>query len=140
MATTSAPRLSLGIQLHPRYGLLTLGYLVAIYWLSSLPDLSVGDGDPLVQLASNLFHIPLFAGLSFCFAQAISEEQGKETVQWKLSGLTFFGTGAVAALDEWHQSLVPGRHASLSDFFLNLAGILGVVLVLRVQALRRRGS
>jgi VanZ family protein len=128
------------IALHPRYGFLTLAYLVAISWLSFLPDAAVRGRDPLVQVASNLFHIPLFAGLTFCVGRTISGKYGNGGTPQKLSALTLLGTGAFAALDEWSQSFIPGRRASLSDFLLDLAGILGVIFILRLQALRQRGS
>ena len=125
---------------HPWYGLLALAYLGVVYWLSSVPEFGISRDDPVVQAASNLLHIPLFAGLTLCFARAISVGEGRHELPWRQSGLTFVGIGAYAALDEWHQSFVPGRHASLSDFFLDLGGILGVVLALRLEALRRMGS
>lgn len=126
----------MGIELHPRCGLLTLAYMVGIYWLSSL-SLGFREGHPLVQLASNLFHLPLYAGLTFCFLKAVSEGRGDKGGLWELSGLTFLGAGAYAALDEWHQSFVPGRSASISDFLLDLVGIGGMLLILRIAALRK---
>ena len=122
---------SMGMELHPRYGLLTLIYLVGIYWLSSLPELGVGTGDPLVQLASNLFHIPLYAGLTFCLLKALSGRQRRQGTSWGLSGLTLLGTGAFAALDEWHQAFVPGRSASVGDFLLDFVGIVAMLLIVR---------
>lgn len=123
-----------GHQLDPRYGLLTLAYMAGIYGLSYLPGLGVRAGDPLVQVASNLFHIPLYAGLAFCLLRAIS---GGQASSWGLDGLTLLGAGAYALLDEWHQSFVPGRYASVGDILLNLVGIVGMLLLLRLGAFRR---
>jgi VanZ family protein len=116
-----------------RYGFLTVGWMSAIYWLSSRPDLSTTGSEPVVQIASNLAHVPLFAGLAFCWFKTLSARQ---EVSWWRYGLTFLGTGAYAALDEWHQSFVPGRQASAGDVLMDLAGICGMLLILRVQALR----
>jgi VanZ family protein len=116
-----------------RYGFLTVGWMSAIYWLSSRPDLSTTGSEPVVQIASNLAHVPLFAGLAFCWFKTPSARQ---EVSWWRYGLTFLGTGAYAALDEWHQSFVPGRQASVGDVLMDLAGICGMLLILRVQALR----
>lgn len=121
----------MGIKLHPWYGFLTLAYLGAIYWLTSIPDFGVGGSDPLVNLASNLFHIPLFAGLAFCLLQALSGGQPSQEVTWGAWGLTLLGSGAYAALVEWHQTFVPGRYGSMSDFLLDLIGIGGMLLILR---------
>lgn len=130
---------SMRIDLHPRYGLLTLTYMVGIFWLSSL-GLGFREGDSLVQLTSNLFHIPLYAGLTFCLLKAVSKGQGGKEVPWELFGLTSLGTGAYAALDEWHQSFVPERSASISDFLLDLVGIGGMLLILRLGVLREHGT
>ena len=138
---TSARRPSLQVKFHPWYGLFTLAYLVGIYWLSSLSDFGVGEGEPMVQLASNLFHIPLYAGLAFCVLQALSGAQGIQGVPCALSGLSFLGTAAYAALDEWHQAFVPGRFASVGDFLLDLVGIVGMLFILPrlgVDAMRLR--
>lgn len=132
MAGPNGSGTSPGITLHPWYGLLTVAYMGALYWQSSLPGFDVGRDDPVVQLASNLLHIPLFAGLTYCFAGAISGGKGRQGLPWRLLGLTFLGTGAYAALDEWHQSFVPGRHATVSDFVLDLVGIGGMLVMLRL--------
>ena len=117
-------------------GLLTLAYVVGIYWLSSLPDLGVRH-NPVIRLVSNLFHIPLFAGLAFCLLQALSGREGRQQVTWRLLGLTFLVTTILAALDEWHQSFVPGRQSNMKDFLLDLLGIGGMLLILRLRARRR---
>ncbi len=104
-----------------------------IYWFSSISDFGVGEEAPLIQLASNLFHIPLYAGLAFCFLRAISREQGSS---WGVDGLTLLGTLAYGVFDEWHQSFVPGRYASVSDILLDLAGIVGMLVFLRLGAFR----
>jgi hypothetical protein len=38
----------------------------------------------------------------------------------------------VAVADEWHQSFVPSRDASLSDVFLDIAGIVLVLFLMRI--------
>jgi len=127
------------MKLYPRYGLLSLAYVVGIYWLSSM-DLRVMGGDPLIQLTLNLLHIPLYAGLAFCVLRAVSEGRSTEELRRGVSWLTIFVTGAYAALDEWHQYFVPGRHASVSDFLIDLVGIGGMLLILRWGALREIDS
>lgn len=120
-----------------RFGFLTVAWMGAIYWLSSRPDLGTTGSGPVEQIASNLAHIPLFAGLAFSWFKALSARQ---EASWWRYGLTFLGTGAYAALDEWHQSFVPGRQASVGDVLVDLAGIGGMLLILRVQALRGSAS
>ena len=118
------PRSSMRIDLDPRYSLLTAAYLAAIQWLSSLPDLGTDGDGPLVRLVMNLGHAPLFAGLAFCVVKSL-RTAGES---WARYALALAVSTACAALDEWHQSFVPGRHSSIGDLLLDLAGI-GVMLL-----------
>jgi VanZ family protein len=121
-------------QLEPRYSLLTLAYLLAIYLLSSIPDVTGSESDPWVLLLFNLGHIPLFAGLAFCVLRSLSPARA---AAWARYGLAFVACGVCGALDEWHQSFVPGRDCSLGDFLLDLAGIAVMLVLLRLHELRR---
>ncbi len=120
-------------RLDRRYGLLTVAYLLTIYWLSSLPDLSAHESPPLVRLVMNLGHIPLFAGLAFCVLKSLSPAP---MAAWARYGLAFLACGACGGLDEWHQSFVPGRDCSTGDFLLDLAGIAVMLVLLRLHELR----
>jgi VanZ family protein len=115
-----------------RYLLITLVLLIAIYTLSSIPDTS-DKQNRLEALLSNLAHAPLFAGVGFCLVKTIS---AGEAVSWRTRVGVLLVGGICAALDEWHQSFVPGRHASLNDFLLDLTGIVGMLLILHRSALR----
>lgn len=117
----------------PRYGFLAVAWMAGIYWLSSRPDLSTSQSDTVERFASNLAHVPIFAGLAFCWFKTHSD---RHAASWWQCGLTCLGAGTFAVLDEWHQSFVPGRVASVSDVLIDLAGIGGMLLVLRYRALR----
>jgi VanZ family protein len=123
----------MGIRLDPRYALLTLVWTVAIYLLSSRVELGTGDSDPAVALVSNLLHVPLFAGLAFCLLKTLS---GGQEIPLRLCGVVFLVAAGYAALDEWHQSFVPGRFASVGDFLLDITGIVATILILRWKGLR----
>jgi VanZ family protein len=110
-----------------RYGLLTVAVVASIYVLSSVPELGTADEDALAALVSNLSHIPAFGILAFLLLKTIS---GGRPPSWERYGVALLGSAAYAVMDEWHQSLVPGRHSSAGDFFLDLAGICGVLLFL----------
>jgi hypothetical protein len=125
------------MRLDRRFGFLTVVWMGVIYWLSSRPEPTTTGSDAAVQGASNLAHIPLFAGLAFFWFNTLS---ARREVSWWRYGLTFLGAGTYAALDEWHQSFVPGRHASVGDFLVDLASIGGMLLILSVQMHRGRPS
>lgn len=133
MSGTKTPRPCMGIELSPRFGLLTLGYLGGIYGLSGLPGFGVRERAIGAAHRKSLPHSPLCRP-DFLFAQAVSGGEGREGVPRGKPGLTFLGTGAYAALDEWHQSFVPGRHSSLSDLLLDLLGVGAMLLILRLGA------
>jgi VanZ family protein len=120
-----------------RYGLLAVAYLLGIYWLSSIPDLSVRAQDPLILLVMNLGHAPLFAGLAFCVLKSVSR---LGEVWWVPYMLAFAVSGACGALDEWHQSFVPGRYCSMGDFLVDLVAVAGMLLILRLHAMRTERS
>jgi VanZ family protein len=122
------------MRVEPRYGLLTLVYVAAIWMLSSLPDLGAPKEGPLVLLVLNLGHAPLFAGLAFCVLRSLIEVGEVRGARYVVA---FAVSGTCAALDEWHQSFVPGRDSSIGDFAMDLAGIAGMLLLLRLLALRK---
>jgi VanZ family protein len=122
--------------LHPGYGLLSLAYMVAIYWLSAVPDIGVKDDNPIVSLGSTLLHVPVYAGLTFCVSQALAGGDARPR-RPMLFILTFLTVAAYAALDEWHRSFVPGRAASVTDFLLDIVGIGAMLLFLRSGLLRQ---
>jgi VanZ family protein len=111
-----------------RYALLTVLYLAAIYALSAHPDFSIRQSHPLVLLASNLVHAPLFAVLAVLVFKTLGgrPESGADRYL-----ATFAITAMCALSDEWHQSFVPGRLPSVSDLLLDLAGITGALILLR---------
>lgn len=122
----------MGIRLDPWYGLLTLVWTAAIYLLSSRVELGTGDSHPVVALASNLFHVPLFAGLAFCLLKTFS---GGQEIPFRLCWVVFVVAAGYAVLDEWHQSFVPGRFASVGDVLLDVTGIMATMLIVRWKGL-----
>lgn len=111
--------------------------MAVLYWLSSLPG-TPRPADPRVYALfywmpptlQNVLHVPAYAalGASWCWAL-----RGDERV--RLHRALIAGTLALAygIIDEWHQSVVPGRYASLADVLLDAGGIaIGIWLVVYV--------
>jgi VanZ family protein len=118
-----------------RYGALTIAAGASIHVLSSLPELGTTDEDTLVALASNLSHIPVFGILTFLLLKTIS---GGRPPSWERYAVALLGSAAYAVMDEWYQTLVPGRHSSSGDFLLDLTGICGVLVFLYLKSLAAR--
>jgi VanZ family protein len=123
-----------GMKFRPdlRYSLLTVMYLSGIYWLSSIPDLSTHER-PLLDLAQNIGHAPLYAGLAFLVLKSGS---GIPASSWPWKAAVLLAGAACAALDEWHQSFVRGRFSSLGDFLVDLIGMGGMLAFLHWRAVR----
>ena len=115
-------------KIHVTLPLLVMGVL---YGLSSLPGTPLPDDPALYGLfywapssVQNALHVPAYAFLSWTFWWALGA--------WlRLPSARVISAFAIASVygvfDEWHQSFVPGRYASLTDVTLDFAGVaLGI--------------
>ena len=114
--------------------LLPLGYMAAIYALSSISD---DQPDTLAGALflwvtpqwQNLLHVPLYAGLTLSWIWALGAFSLR---RHKLLILAFLLTALWGLLDEVHQAYVPGRFASITDMLLNVSGaILAIVYFMK---------
>ena len=110
-----------------------------LYGLSSLPGLPLPD-DPahyalmrwVSPAAQNALHVPAYATLSLTWSWALRAWLRAPVGTWAVGGAI---ASAYGALDEWHQSFVPGRYASLVDVLLDVLGaVLGSWLAARLAA------
>jgi len=110
------------IRLVPGRFVAVVAYMAAMLLLSSLPGREVARLG-LSHTLLNLAHIPLFTGLAWV---TLSAFVGPARTRVLLAA----GVCVLFALtDEWHQSFVPGRVASLSDLAADAGGIvLGIAL------------
>ena len=113
---------------------LPLLFMAVLYWLSSLPGTPLPDDPALYGLfywvppsVQNALHVPAYAALTLALRWALGA--------WlRAPSAAALGACAIASvyafLDEWHQSLVPGRYGTLTDVVLDVAGVaLGIWLV-----------
>ena len=99
-----------------------VAYMALVFFLSSLPAHEISRFG-LSSFLWNLGHVPLFAGLSWVTLWSF---EGAARTRILMAGLICL---IFAALDEWHQSFVPGRTSSVSDVGMDLVGItLGMVI------------
>jgi VanZ family protein len=104
--------------------------------MSSIPGHSLpGHGSLSIKIISNLAHVPAYALITILWLKAFERESFSMLSvgnKFLLLGLCLF-----AALDEVHQSFVPGRTASMTDVGLDLLGIFFGFWIFRyVKALR----
>lgn len=109
----------------------------AAFWAAGLFLLSEAQPDSdTVWLAINDKVIHL--GLYFVLGGALS--WGEWKVGRSLPLLLLFLGVAYGALDEWHQSFVPGRDPALGDFAADAAGVILGFFFLRLYLRARRSA
>jgi hypothetical protein len=110
--------------------LLPIAYMAVIFWTSSVSDTNPGNWSDdmyagIGQELQNLLHFPIYSVLAVLWCRAgwrwFPNIAGVVIFAW----LTASGYGA---LDEWHQSFVPGRFSSLNDVVTNMMGAAAGVL------------
>ena len=123
-----------------RYSLIyPFAYMALIYGLSSIPGTPPSPHEPhslrwLSITFMNSLHIPLFAGLAWCWRWSLTAVV-KNT--WLIAILTFCLTVAYGMIDEWHQIFTPHRTSSLLDLLLDATGaLLALWLFSRYSATR----
>jgi len=103
--------------------LLLCAYCGLIYWLSDQSHLPL----PFVfNMQDKLIHAAAYAVMAFLFWQAW---QGRLSLRL-LAVLTVAFCSLFGVTDEWHQSFVPGRDASVFDW---MADTLGAFLLTMVR-------
>ena len=113
-----------------------LAIMAALYWLSSIPGTPLAEDPDAYALfrwvapeVQNVLHIPAYAVLSWAWHWSLADRLRPAGTR----AIVAFAIASVyGLLDEWHQSFVPGRFASLTDVALDVAGaLLGAWIVWR---------
>jgi hypothetical protein len=104
-----------------------------LYWLSSIPGTRLPDSPALYGLfywmppaLQNTLHVPAFAALAWAWRWALPAwvRSTMAVTLFAISISVIYGI-----FDEWHQSFVPGRYASVVDVIFDIAGVgLGIWL------------
>jgi len=105
---------------------LPLLMMAAIYWCSSLPG-TPGPDDPalgrlflwLTPSMQNFLHVPVFAAVAWAWHWALAAWLRAPAARPLVACAVAIAYGVC---DEWHQSFVPGRYASLVDVLLDASG------------------
>ena len=107
--------------------------MAGLYWLSALPGEPLPNDPELYRLfywvapvAQNALHVPAYALLAFSWHWALRAWLNTPHARPVIAFAIALSYGL---FDEWHQSFVPGRFASLTDVALNTLGAtLGIWL------------
>ena len=102
---------------------LCIVYMLGLFALSSVPD--NGDGGYIIGFITptiqNFLHVPVYGFLALLWIFALRGRGFSERQSILLAILLSSTYGLVM---EIFQIFIPGRFASVTDFFLNLTGIL----------------
>ena len=118
---------------HKIHVTLPLLLMIALYWLSTLHGTPLPEDPALYAVfywvppsLQNTLHVPVYAVLAWCWHWALGAWTRVSSA--RVVG-AFIITSACGVFDEWHQSFVPGRYASLADVMLDAVGAaLGIWL------------
>lgn len=120
------------------YNLPPFAYAALVFYLSSLPSWKIKAVSSIPDYLLHFAEYAVFALLSIRFVRNI----GKGNINGKANIIVIIILALFAISDEWHQSFVPGRFASVPDFITDLAGIVagvGIYLMfLRYKMIERQ--
>jgi len=103
------------------YILITLLYMIIISYLSLRPVSQGYHGSIPRQAVFNFLHIPAYGLLFYMILRSFSSA-GMRVYLFSFTIAVLFG-----AINEYLQSFVPGRQASVWDILINIAGVLVVM-------------
>jgi len=111
----------------------TLGFVEPLlHWL--MPGLPQESIDFLHFLIRKCAHITEYAVLGGLVLRAITSTRAFAGKRWKIAGAALAVAALYAASDEYHQSFVPSRGASVQDVCIDTCGAcigIGVILLWR---------
>ncbi|KON66904.1 VanZ family protein [Peribacillus butanolivorans] len=105
--------------------LLPFLYMIAIWTMSSLPDDVILDipSSSTDRFIKEALHLVEFAILYILFVSALAANQKLKPT---LSLLAALVAGLYGIVDEYHQSFIPYRSATLIDVIKDIIGVLAV--------------
>ncbi len=122
-----------------RYWLPPLIWMGLLFFVSAQPD-PPGPPQPLLnELYTIIGHFIAYGFLAFWWYRALRSVPslaGGGELHSHVARIAFLATVLYGASDEFHQSFVPGRDASLLDLMVDVAGAAGALILIS----RRRGK
>lgn len=92
---------------------------------------------PGPPVSDKWLHFAEYSVFSLLLCRAL-KKNGRTQLSWRDFSLLFAAGLLFAALDEYYQSFVPGRNASISDWWADVAGILGIITFMKIYTSREQ--
>ncbi|MEW6417384.1 MAG: VanZ family protein [Nitrospirota bacterium] len=115
------------------YLILTICYILIIFYLSSLPGSSLTIGTSKTERVFwNLGHIPFYGILALLLTITLRNKKKANSGFLKSNWLVLIIAVGIAILDEINQARVPGRSASIIDILFDSIGIITALWITRI--------
>lgn len=111
-------------------------YVLLIFYASSLSN---PPGIPPVPHFDKLVHFMEYGLLGFLLGRALGLRRRRKGY-WAVFVASMALGACVGMADEYYQGTVAGREKSLADLLMDIAGLLGGLLLPRMWALRGRAA
>ena len=111
--------------MNPLFTILSAAYIFGIFFLADSPAVSqIGEFNP-----HSLLHIPLYGVLTGLLLLAVASKPGTNfAIRYHLAAWIAVTVGI---LDEYYQAFIPSREGSVGDVFLDIMGVILVVILAR---------
>jgi VanZ family protein len=113
--------------------LAAVAWMALIFVLSAQPDVGPGLGAPWDEIVTKLAHFTEYLVLTLLWAWALRPVTSRAWLAAAIIAVVY------ALSDEYHQSFVEGRTASVSDFAVDALGIAVALAALRYHRRVRSG-
>lgn len=101
-----------------------LGYMAAIFYVSSLPNPQIGGETPDYVLHALEYFLLALLLIRLLLSQHLLKNTGEDVHRWLIACLFgVFIAIAYGVTDEFHQYFVPNRHCSLHDVAADAFGV-----------------
>jgi len=110
-----------------------LGFMVLLWFLSGRSDVPAAK-----YVSDKLLHVTAYAGFGMLSLRAC--HGGVRPLRRGSTLLAILLAVGYGAVDEWHQSWVPGRFSSVGDWIADVVGVGLAVLLFAVLACARRAT
>lgn len=107
---------------------------LTVYWITIFIGTHLPDVPDVVSLVNDkVKHFAAFFGLTTLLCYVSSRQKREKNTLWRGAAKRFGAVAAVAlayaAIDEWSQRFVAGRHPDILDFLADAAGIASAIAV-----------
>jgi len=110
----------------------TIIWMLLIFAMSNQSSIKASYFDPLDFVIKKTAHITEYAILLIFMFRSLTLTWGKKFSIDKMENLSILITQIYAISDEWHQSHIAGRTATIRDMFIDFIGVMLGITILKL--------